>query len=476
MTKVVYFQPAYNGDFQDTLENAKAAAPYVDHFVVVADASKYHEFSHDQKLELQNVGTNVVRVDFDWEESLPKMYQHGVQAALELKADWICFSDADEHFNEAFFKDLKSKLIPSLEQKGYDMAGIKCHAQFAIADAVWPSSLSVETTAGVMDLDKVPEKVVVTNDHKYMLMKLYPDLKWEGVGRTQTVHTTWNSASHPWKAIFLPDEYWYLHRKTPLQVYSSAARNMFMSGGGANLGDVNAMWVELKNLMASVNVNTWPEFERYIQGDGGSPAAIVWGQFEDWVTRALTWKATDYGTETRQTALWILYYHRYFLKNPEIAAGVAHPPQVDDSVRAERKVQELYLGVLGRWPDKEGLDRYTQALLSKQWTPEEVKDILERSDEYKARERHAARTASGGRQLLCSSESRLLGHPGGDHWRPQPDQVLQRGPQAQAGLRHVHRAGGRGGLLQEVLRPEGEGGADAPQDSAATGRKREAAR
>lgn len=179
MTKVVYFQPAYNGDFQDTLENAKAAAPYVDHFVVVADASKYHEFSHDQKLELQNVGTNVVRVDFDWEESLPKMYQHGVQAALELKADWICFSDADEHFNEAFFKDLKSKLIPSLEQKGYDMAGIKCHAQFAIADAVWPSSLSVETTAGVMDLDKVPEKVVVTNDHKYMLMKLYPDLKWK---------------------------------------------------------------------------------------------------------------------------------------------------------------------------------------------------------------------------------------------------------------------------------------------------------
>ncbi len=386
MTRVAYFQPSQRADFQDTLENAKAAAPFVDTFVVIADDSEFHRFSHEQIQMLLAVGTNVIVRLFDWEENLPKMYQHGVELAIGAKADWILFSDADEHFCEAFFRDLKTKIIPGLEQGGFNMAGVKCHAQFAIADAVWPSSLSVETTAGVMDIDKVPEKVVVTNDHKYMLMKLYPDLKWEGVGRTKTVHTTWSSPTNPWKAVFLPDEYWYLHRKTPLQVYSSAARNMWMSGGGANLGDVNKMWVELKEIMTRKGIKTWPELENFVSGEPDPNKQYAYGDdLKDWIKRALTWRATDYGIETRQTALWMIFWYKDLLSIPDIAAGVSHPPQVDDDVRAERVVQSVYVEVLGRWPDSQGLESYKQLVLSRGLDAKGLAEVLKSSDEYRER-------------------------------------------------------------------------------------------
>ena len=253
-----------------------------------------------------------------------------------------------------------------------------------------------------MDLTKYPDDIVETNDHKYMLMKCYPDLVWGGGGRTKNVHTTWGSPSHPWNAANLQPEMWYLHRKTPLQVYSSAARNMFVSGGGANLGDINDMWVELKAMMKDLEVKTWPELERFVQSDDD---AGQWAPYHhtpqiakliDWIARALTWKATDYGTETRQTALWVIFWHRDLLDVPAIAAGIKNPPKVDEAVRLERFVQSKYVEVLQRWPDKQGLDSYIRKIKSGELEEKHLDAALRESSEYREKRDLTDKIAGGG--------------------------------------------------------------------------------
>ena len=80
---LVGFQLGFNGDFADTLENAKANTKYLDHFVVIEDSSKYHAYSEEQRKEILEGKCHniVIRQSFPFKDNLPEQYQHGVDAA-----------------------------------------------------------------------------------------------------------------------------------------------------------------------------------------------------------------------------------------------------------------------------------------------------------------------------------------------------------------------------------------------------------
>ena len=86
---------------------------------------------------------NVVVIQHPYEDDHPKMYQWGVDKAKELGADWLVHQDADEHLSELFLKNVHD-ICKKGDEMGIDMLGVRCRAQFSIADAVWPSSLSVD--------------------------------------------------------------------------------------------------------------------------------------------------------------------------------------------------------------------------------------------------------------------------------------------------------------------------------------------
>ena len=139
-------------------------------------------------------------------------------------------------------------------------------------------------------------------------------------------------------------------KKSPLQVYASGKQEPVSKWGGANVGDLNLYWVELKAIMKGFGVTTWPEFEHFVEKEEWPDLAKTdidsqWRQLLQWLIKALSWSAIDYGIESRQTSLWSIYYHRDLLNIPAIVEGIKNPPKVDEDVQLERFVQSKYVEV-----------------------------------------------------------------------------------------------------------------------------------
>ena len=198
--------------------------------------------------------------------------------------------------------------------------------------------------------------------------------------QSMLMHEIWGSVSHPWNPTNLPDPYRYTHRKSTLRIFRNAARNLVTSGGGDAVASINTMWVELRQIMDGLGLADWPSFEKYVMEERpeGLPRPLV-----DWMVRALVFSATDYGTETRETAKFILYHHRYLLDAPEIKHGLEHPPKPDEKTETEIYVRKAYFQVLGRHPDRDGLDNYVKQIQDGKVSREALPSILMGSPEYK---------------------------------------------------------------------------------------------
>ena len=366
MSKVAYAECSFSQDFSDTLENVRAAKGSVDFIVVVEDGS----FSEEQKKAFRDEG--VALVFKEWGDNFPAYRNASLDAARNLGADWVIVSDADEHMSSEVWRDLKPKLIPELEARDLTMAGIRCLDAF---DAIewWD------------DLDQLKElpggSARESTFYKNQLYRLYlkgEPVKFSGVGQTQNVHEVWGAVSEDWRSVKLPAPYSYTHRKSSLRIWRNAARNLVMGGGGDNVGDVNEMWVELREIMKEdMHIDSWPEFEKFITSGKELPKSYV-----DWVRSGLVWKASDYGTEVRETAKWTAYWHRELLKDTAIEHGVHNPPKQTEDDKIESDVRKLYFLVLHRHPDRGGLTHYTEAVKKGDLTLKQLHDTLKNSKEY----------------------------------------------------------------------------------------------
>jgi hypothetical protein len=365
--KIAYCQCTYQADYQDTLECVRDVSKYVDHVIIIEDGT----LTYEQRKALMEINRNVEVITVKFNDDLPAFRNNYLQRAKELRVDYCLVSDPDEHFNEYFLKNLRS-YVKEMEKLGKNIAGIRCDEAFDVQE--WTDNLD--------ELKEYPGGIRQSNYYKNLLFKLYPDLEYVGVGKGN-VHETWNSRTVPWNPVNLPPAAAYVHRKSTLRIFRNAARNLFMGGGGDNVKDLNEMWVELRKICDDMGIKTWYIFEKYITSQYELSKDLI-----DWVKRALVWKANDYGTETRETAKWICWYHRELLNDPDIAYGLKNPPKMTERDEIEAFVRREYFRVLGRHPDRNGLEYYTNLILSKNLQKEQLGAVLMASDEYKAKFPH----------------------------------------------------------------------------------------
>ena len=67
----------------------------------------------------------------------------------------------------------------------------------------------------------------------------------------------------------------------------------------------------------------------------------------------------------------------------KIAYGVKHPPKMTDKEEVEAFVRRAYFQVLGRHPDRGGLDSYTELIMQGKLKKEDLPGILRASPEWK---------------------------------------------------------------------------------------------
>jgi hypothetical protein len=306
-------------------------------------------------------------VRFNWDDDMPAMRNQYLEEAKRLGADWCVVSDPDEFFSEELASNLRS-LIEEADLQGYNLLPV--HARDQFEDVEWLDDLDLlkETPGGYRETDYWKP---------LLIFRVYPDLHYEGVGVEGRVHEALRT-SIPWNTRNLPREFYYTHKKSALRIWRNAARNMYIGGGGDNVGTLNRYWTNLRLIMPKLGVLCWKEFEGFVK-EGDAPEA-----FKNWMLGALKAPPTNWGTETRQTAKWYYALHQDEI-TPEVMEAIENPTEMTREIEVENYVTRCYFEVLGRHPDDEGRRAYTDLILEGRLPREQLPTVLKHSDEYRRR-------------------------------------------------------------------------------------------
>lgn len=367
--KISFCQPTFKRDWNRTIKHIENWLPYVDYIIIVVDETISSKEIKNVKKKFSSEKLKIIHTKF--EDNIPEYRNKYVELAKKLQINWIVVSDPDEWINLNLRKDIY-KICQWADENGYTQLGINCHERFETVEWLPFDKLD--------ELKEYPGGYRESNYYKFLINKICCDkFKYTGVGITRSVHETWGCPIHKQRGIYLPkDRYWYEHVKSAYDIWRNAARNLFIGGGGDNVGELNEMWIELRKICDECNIKSWREFEDYVINTKTISPKLL-----DWIKKALDWKATDYGVETRETAKWIIFHHRYLLDDPEIKYKVEHPPKLTKEDEIETYVRRCYFQFLGRHPDRGGLEYYKRLILEGRIRREDLPKMLMSSPEYR---------------------------------------------------------------------------------------------
>lgn len=358
--RIAYCQLTYPGDYSKTKQRIVEARDWVDNIIIAI-----HDNTPRQAMNLVRLSDKTKVISFHFEDNIPQARNVYLRKALEIGIDWIIVSDPDEQFCEDFWKNIRSE-IQRYDSRGVNILGVRCREAFEPLDWTDDLDLAKQYPNGFRD----------SNYHKDLVFRIYSDTMYKGVGPTGTVHETWFSPTHPWRPALLPDNMYYLHSKTALDIWRNGARNMYMGGGGDNVGELNPLWKPLRGIFKN---DRWMNVVKAVEGSV-LPDGLV-----KWVIKALTYSATDWGTECREFAKWVIYNNRVLLRNRNIRYGLHNPPKPSKETLVEQTVRRMYFQYLGRHPDRESLDTYVKAMVSGKLSEQQLVDSIKSSEEYLAK-------------------------------------------------------------------------------------------
>jgi hypothetical protein len=360
---------AYDEQFAGAKQNVEEMAPYVDYVILVVE--KQRPFTEEQKKELLKY-PNVILLELPFEDNIPSFRNKYLDKAKEImkqqnKPGWIAVLDTDEHFCKELRENLR-KIIAEYDAKNYTQLGVRCLEGFEVHD--WMD-----------DIDKLKESATNLKQSSYFKSLIFriccDQLHYAGIGNPpNAVHEWWGCPVHPWKPIYLPPHLTYSHIKSSLTIWRNSARNVYLNGGGNNLGDKVPEWVELRSICNALGISCWREYEAYLKRGNVDPL------LKKFLIKCLEMPRTDYGVEYRQMSLFYWSLHRDEL-TPEILYKIKNPPKMTPEQEVEWYVISQYRYVLGREPDDAGRRHYTQAILEGKIRREDLSRILMMSDEYK---------------------------------------------------------------------------------------------
>lgn len=440
--KLAYCQSTFKPDFEQTKECIARMSPYVDIVIISYDQSL--DESQIKWLNNNKDEYKIYPVKYQWEDNMPQMRNSYLEKAKELGIDFIAVSDPDELYSVDLAKNLR-RLIERYNSQGYNMLGINCRDQFSAVNWLDKLDMVKECPGGYNETDFWKPILI------FKISGDTSDIHYEGVGTEKTVHETivtkgsLRSFNIP-KTEKIPEEeyteeykninknyyeYYYIHKKSALKIWRNAARNMFLSGGGDNVGSLNQLWRSdkdinitlgedvfdafdepisgLRNITDNLEITNWYQFESFIikgifryktekereiklsshlsDSEKNEKIKFVREQlslFENWLVAALQAGANNYQTETRETAKWFFALHVNELDDL-ILHLIEHPPEPTEDTEIENFVTKTYFQILGRHPDAQGREGYVKQIKSGKIDREDLPKILQESDEYKRR-------------------------------------------------------------------------------------------
>lgn len=388
---ISYCQWTYKKDFEETKLCIERVSPHVDTTIIVYNPQTYPvtdeiDIKNIKWLEENQKKYNLHFILSEFKDNFPDQRNIYLKKAKELNVDWVCVSDPDELFSEELASNLRS-LIKKYKSEGYNNLAVSVRDQFSTVECLDKLDLLKEVPGGLNDC----------NYWKPMLIfKLFDDIRYQGVGIEKNVHETlvtkWLMVT-----VNLPKEYYYVHRKSSLKIWRNAARNMFMSGGGDNVGSKNYLWIELRNLCSKIGINKWNEFEnlvntglnKYLDTNPNLENAIIEKdkiktEFRLWLESALKAQPTKEGTETRECAKWYFSIHKDEI-DKRIQDLIDKVPELSEELEVENFVTQMYYKILGRHPDEVGKSNYVKRIRERILKRTDFINELRNSKEHKNR-------------------------------------------------------------------------------------------
>jgi len=338
---IVFCQGSYFERKDQTVECIRRVQEFVDRIVIIAPDIPADFFLPTPKVELYIT---------PWKDNFPE-YRNEYLKRCNL-GDWVCVADPDEWYGPELCQDLKT-LTAEADKKGIGLLLVNSH-----------------------DVDIQPDgkrDERVSNFFKNLIFKYQPEVHYEGVGEAKNVHETLLFPPGT-KQATLPRKYYYEHVKTLLEIKERGARNVWIGGGGNNVGDKNPMFIDLRRVTERLGLKSWPEVRKYIR-EGNIDA-----EFREVIIKHKDDSGWDWENESRDWFLW------YKLLHPSELEGIESQPRepsFGSPAEVMSYVEQCYLEILGRHADTSGKAAYTNAILAGKIRREDLPAILKSSDEYK---------------------------------------------------------------------------------------------
>lgn len=348
LPKVVYAQTAWKKNIEQAIKNAHDARPFVDACLIVTDVK---DLVFDRQIKFS---------EHEWIDDIPTYCNYVIEAAREMDADYILFSDPDERFDGAFLASIKSIVLTNPQFNGFE---IYSHLNIKDYEKLDSGTLSREAPGGLGD---------ESNSWKLLLYRIEKITKYERTGHSEKcIHHT---IIGDWNILKLPKKYFYTHDKDVSDIWASSVRNIFICGGGDNEGDNNPFYVKLHNICDGLNIRTLREFIEYCE-KGNIDTNIKKLFIEN-----MNNNESYYSSEIRDMFHWYFDY-----LHPEENTGAWKSNKIippTNKTMVEDVVQKAYFEILGRHTDAAGKESYVQAILDGKIDEPTLRKNLKESDEW----------------------------------------------------------------------------------------------
>lgn len=343
---ISFIQCSYGERRGQTLACVKRLAPYIDKIVVVVPepAEEWPELARYDVLHAQE----------EWKDDLPAY--NNVALSLCEEGDWILITDPDELVCEEFARNMRS-IVEKAEQQGVDILCLNAHDSMLKLDGTVDSSISTA--------------------YRAMFFKYLPGTKFAGIGETKNLHQTIIFPPGVVSAN-LPEKYYYEHSKTEIEIWERTFRNVFIGGGGNNVGRLNPLWQPLRAFANENSLKRWPEMRAYLRQGGVHP------ELRQWIKSCRDRGGFDWDQEN--FGCWkyyaLLHPEELGVSLEEARAAQATSPESGSREEVMRFVEDCFLRVLGRNADTPGKEHYTTLILSGELKREGLEQILKSGLEY----------------------------------------------------------------------------------------------
>jgi len=283
-----------------------------------------------------------------WNDDMPAM--RNAYLDKTQNGDWIVVADDDEHFCDVFALEIKS-IIKWANKQNKNLLLINSH------DSTIQENGKVVTNKSTF--------------YKNLIFKKYQNTKYQGVGNEQKVHEVLRLGVKT-NIAQLNDKYYYTHVKYYWEIWERATRNVFIGGGGNNVGKTNIEWVKLRLICDKLDILTWHQFRNYLK------QGKITKDLKKWIIKNRT-LGFDYENEMTD----IFRYYFIYLHPEENKAGLKVKKMKDQKAIAMKNVEDIFLEILGRHADTKGKIIYTNMILNNQITYDLLRKTLMKSAEYK---------------------------------------------------------------------------------------------